>query len=125
MWNVFLRRVWLIVESSGCESKCGALDCTVWGSCRGAQGCSLALADGELNAIKEAGGAFGREGTGDSCLEDAVERALDGLLIGKGTKADGGGPASLLPAQLTVVGEAKRSTGEGYGSAGRSVGLGV
>jgi hypothetical protein len=121
----FSRRVWLIVESSGCESKCGELDCTVWGSCRGPQGCSLALADGELNAIKEAGGAFGLEGTGDGGLEDTVERALDGLLIGERTKADGGGPARLLPAQLPLVGEAKRSTGEGDGAAGRSVGLGV
>ena len=122
----FSRRVWLIVESSGCESKCRGLDCTVWWSCRGAQVCSLAaLADGELNAIKEAGGAFGREGTGDGGLEDTVERALDGLLIGERTKADVGGPARLLAAQLPLVGEAKRSTGEGDGAAGRSVGLGV
>lgn len=116
----------MIVESSGWESKCGELGCTGWGSCRGAQGCSLAaLANGELNAIKEAGGAFGREGTGDGGLEDAVERALDGLLIGEGTKADVGCPASLLASRLPLVGEAKSVSGEGDGAAGRSVGLGV
>jgi hypothetical protein len=125
MWG-FSRRVWLIVESSGCESKCGELDSKGWGEFPGRESLRLDCElDGEANAIEEGSRSHGREGTGGCGLEDAVDRALNGTGIGKGTEADGGGPARLLPPLLTLVGEAKRVTGESDGAAGCSVGFGM
>jgi hypothetical protein len=117
-------RVWLIVESSGCESKCGEVGCKGRGELPGRTsltcGCTF---DSEANALKEGDGPYGLEGTGGCGLEDAVDRALNRTGTGKGTEADCRGPASLLAAHLPLVGEAKSAAGEGDSATGSSVGF--
>jgi hypothetical protein len=121
MWG-FSRRVWLIVESSGCESKCWELDCKGWGELPGrarlSSGCTFYS---DANALEEGDGSYGREGAGGCGLKDAVDRALNGTGIGKGTEADGWGSSRLLPPLLPLVGEAKSAASEGDRAAGRSV----
>jgi hypothetical protein len=83
---------------------------------------------GEVDAVEERVGLFGRQETGCDGLDDAVERAQDGGTIREGAEADCMGPESSQASagsQLEVVViMAVGKTGVREVSAGGSVGLG-